>query len=206
MSNTKLVYDDLGLEFIENKKLDKIIDWKDFFINYWTWDYSISWCNAIFNRKLAIETDCYNSEIFYADSDSFFRLMMFWKISFIPVIWSIYRLHSKNSYKIASLETYIKNTDYIIRNYNFAKKYIDINILNIWKNRLILGYYNTVFNNLILFSSLPIRNIIELKKYLIKNNIVINKSKINIIILFIARFLMKIKYFHKIMILLNNKK
>jgi GT2 family glycosyltransferase len=26
MSNTKLVYDDLGLEFIENKKLDKIID------------------------------------------------------------------------------------------------------------------------------------------------------------------------------------
>lgn len=206
MSNTKLFYDDLNLEFVENKKLNKIIDWNDFFINYWTWNYSISWCNAIFNRKLAMENDCYNWKIFYADSDNFFRLMMFWKIAFIPILWSIYRLHSKNSYKIASLETYIKNTDYITRNYDFAKKYIDINILNIWKNRMIFSYYNTVFNNLILFSTNPIKNIIELKKYFIKNSIIINKSIINIFILFIARYLMKIKFIHKKMVLLNNKK
>ena len=206
MSNTKLVYDDLNLEFVENKKIQNIIDWKNFFINYWIWDYSISWCNAIFNRKLAIENDCYNSEIFYADSDSFFRLMMFWKIAFIPVLWSIYRLHSKNSYKITNLETYIKNIDYIIRNYEFAKKYININELNNWTSRMCNWYWNTVYNNLILFSTKPISNILELNKYIKYNSIIVNKSIIDMVILFIARYLMKIKFIHKKMILLNNRK
>ncbi len=206
MSNTKLFYDDLNLEFDEDKKLKSIINWKEFFLNYWTWDYSISWCNAIFNRKLAIENNCYNWKIFYADSDCFFRLMMFWNIAFIKTIWSIYRLHSKNSYKITSIDKYIKNIDYINRNYDFAKNFLDKDKLNFWKERMITSYFTTVYNNIILFSKNPIYNLNKINKYFSKNNINLKKSYLNLIKLFIARFLMKIKFFHKKMILINNKK
>jgi len=206
MSNTKIVYEDLDLKFNKYQKLAKIINWKDFFINYWTWDYSISWCNAIFNRKLAIENDCYNWKIFYADSDCFFRLMMFWNIWFINTIWSIYRLHGKNSYKLANVDNYINNASYITRNYNFAKKYIEKDKIEQWKERMFTTYFNTVYNNLILFSDNPLKNIKKIKEYLSENNIYINKSWVNLFILFTARYLMKIKLFHKIMILLNNQK
>lgn len=207
ISNSKIIYQDLNLEFIENKKLPKIINWKDFFMNYWTWDYNISRCNAIFNRRLAIENDCYNWKIFYADSDCFFRLMMFGNIWFIDTIWSLYRLHSSNSYKKADVDLYIKNLDFINRNYCFSLNYIkDISILNIWKDRFLKSYLNSVFNNLILFSEYPLKNIKFFNKILLEKKNNFHKLNFSILSLFIVRYLIKMKIFYKLMILINNRK
>ncbi len=206
MSNTMLFYDDLNLRFYEKKKLKNITKWKDFFLQYGSGDYSISWCSALFNKKIALQNNCYNGKVFYADSDCFFRLMMFWNIAFIDTIGAIYRLHSKNSYKIVDLDTYIKNIDYIKRNYHFAKNFIDKQDLKKWKERMILGYWGTVYSNIILFNRHPIKNLWKLKKYIKNNNINIETSFLQLLLLFIARIWMKIKFVHRKMIIIHNKK
>lgn len=159
-ANTKINYSDIDISFDTSLTLPECIPWKEFLLHYGTWSYSISWCNALFNRKIAIQSDCYNGQVFYADSDCFFRLMVFGDVWFIDTVASLYRVHAQNSYKIAPLEVFIKNENYILRNYDFVweKGNCTPDELFSWKDRLLSWYRSTMLDNLLLFSKNPLSN------------------------------------------------
>lgn len=196
IGNTRIAYTDIWLSFDEAKKLPEITKWEEFFLRYGSGDYTISWCNAVFHRQTAIDIHSYEGDVFYVDSDSFFRIMQFGDVGFIDTIASIYAVHAKNSYKIASLETYIDNQAYIIKNYNYVLTLwkIQKSDLDIWKNRLLSGYRINMMHNLILFSKRPIYNVLKALRILKKDKYIppfIFYFKIPI--LYIARFAIKIK-------------
>ncbi len=209
MGNTRIFYSDLNLTFDILATFPEVISGKEFFLNYWTGSYSISWCNALFRRDLAIQNDCYNGKIFYADSDCFFRLMMFGNVWFIDTIASLYRVHAKNSYKVASVETYLENESYIHRNYDFALAVGNCSSeeLSTWKNRLLSGYRATLMDNLILFSEKPYKNFrianIELKK---RWFMLSSRQKIRLSVLFISRFFIRFKPIFRLLVSRNYKK
>lgn len=65
--------------------------------------------------------------------------MQFGNVGFIDTVASIYAVHAQNSYKIASLETYINNQAYITRNYDYVLGLgkIPKEVLENWRNRLL---------------------------------------------------------------------
>lgn len=209
IGNTRIYYSDLSLTFDTNSSLLWTTSGKEFFLKYGTESYSISWCNALFRRDIAIQNDCYNGEIFYADSDCFFRLMMFGDVGFINTVASLYRIHAKNTYKVVSADTYLRNEAYIHRNYEFAKKTwkFTLHELNEWRDRLLSWYRSTLLDNLMLFTTNPIHSVrrasVELQKRWYSLTL---KRKVRLSLLFVIRFVIRFKPVFRFLVSHNYKK
>lgn len=206
--NTRVAYTDIWLSFDEEKTLSEQTLWTDFFLKYGVDDYTISWCNALFHAQTARDTSSYDCSVFYVDSDSFFRIMQYGDVGFIDTVASIYAVHAKNSYKIASLETYLNNQSYITRNYNFvlALGQIPVKTLDIWKERLLSWYRINMLHNLLLFSEKPLSNTFHAISELKKDGFFPEwRFFLKIPILFIARYAIRLKPLFRLLVSYNHR-
>lgn len=206
IGNTRISYTDIGISFDEDKQLAIVTPGKEFFLNYGIGDYTISWCNAIFHRQSAIDTGSYDGSVFYVDSDSFFRIMLLGDVGFINTIASIYAVHAKNSYKIATVDTYLDNQLYITQNYDRTLKLwlIEKDLLDAWKERLLFGYRISMIYNLILFSADPIKNLCKALGVLWEQGFAPGwKLYIKIPFLYIAHFAIRFKPVFRFLIVHN---
>ncbi len=124
------------------KGLPRVVDGKWMFLNY---EYGVMGTRnydkltVLFNRKIAMELNVFETDISSSDRESFLRMSLRGKIGFVDRVVGVYRIHGQNLALTGGDDGFFDNLQAVTVPYEFASRHgcFDPEELDDWKRRMI---------------------------------------------------------------------
>ena len=149
-ANCRILEEDSGQFKDTDKRLPKVVDGKWMFIRY---KYAVigninyDKVTVVFNRRVALELNCFNDTISSGDRDGFLKMSLRGKVGFIDDVVGVYRIHGGNASGSGDVRGVFDNIRAVTGPYEYAR---DLGLfgqeeLEKWKRRMIREWAGIVF-------------------------------------------------------------